>query len=310
MLENNSEPQNNKESKMRTVLRNHDEVAHYFANQIQSSGSASRMFFEGNTIFSYGHHFEIAKIVKPCVVLFTENSYSSSTSGHKSIVRSAIPHHFKIFPAATSKSGYGNYTVTTDNISNLTYYLQQAEELLNKAVRARVLAENYAQTAKHWLSIFIDYAKEFEVNTKPFTRLFETLSDTIDNFKIPEKYLAYVRAGLDAKKAAEKAKITDWKKHLKQWKAHAGNYVSCSIPECKFDYLRIVGNEIETSKNVRLSIASALLLWRKLQQQESVKGEKIDDRWTVIDNSNQYLQVGCHKILHTEIQAMAKQLGY
>ena len=280
---------------MRTVLKNHDEVAHYFANQIQSSGSASRMFFEGNTIFSYGHHFEIAKIVKSGVILFTENSYSSSTSGHKSIVRSAIPHHFKIFPAATSKSGYGNYTVTTDNISNLTYYLQQAEELLNKAVRARVLAENYAQTAKHWLSIFTDYAKE---------------SDTIDNFKIPEKYLAYVRAGLDAKKAAEKAKITDWKKHLKQWKAHTGNYVSCSIPECKFDYLRIVGNEIETSKNVRLSIASALLLWRKLQQQESVKGEKIDDRWTVIDNSNQYLQVGCHKILHTEIQAMAKQLGY
>jgi len=59
-----------------------------------------------------------------------------------------------------------------------------------------------------------------------------------------------------------------------------------------------------------LPFASALLIWRKLQQQESVKGEKIDDRWTVIDNSNQYLQVGCHKILHSEIQAVAKQLGY
>ncbi len=295
---------------MKTVLRNHDEVAHYWSNQIQPEGKASRLFFEGNTIFSYGHHFEIAKIVKPGVILFTENSYSSSTSGHKSIVRSAIPHHFKIFPAATSRSGYGNYTVTTDNIQNLTYYLQQAEELLNRAVRAKGLAENYAQTAKHWLSIFIDYAKEFEVSTKPFTKLFETLSDTINNFKIPEKYLAYVKSKLDAKKIAEQAKVKDWKDHLKKWKNHTGNYLDCSIPECDFDYLRIVGNEIETSKNVRLSIASALLIWRKLQQQESVKGEKIDDRWTVIDNSNQYLQVGCHKILHSEIQAVAKQLGY
>ncbi|MFA6102823.1 MAG: hypothetical protein WC721_11595 [Victivallaceae bacterium] len=295
---------------MKTVLRNHDEVAHYWSNQIQPEGKASRLFFEGNTIFSYGHHFEIAKIVKPCVVLFTENSYSSSTGKHLSITRRAIPHHFKVFPAATSRSCYGNYSVTTDNIANLTYYLKQAEEFLNKAVRARTLAENYAKTAKHWLSIFIDYSKEFEVNTKPFTRLFETLSDTIDNFKIPEKYLAYVKSKLDAKKIAEQAKIKDWKDHLQKWKNHTGNYLDCSIPECEFDYLRIVGNEIETSKNVRLSIASALLLWRKLQQQESVKGEKIDDRWTVIDNNPKFLQVGCHKILQSEIQAMAKQLGY
>ena len=295
---------------MRIALKGNHEVAHYWANQIQPEGKASNLFFEGNTIYSYGHHFEIAKIAKPGIVLFTENSYSSSTGKHLSIARSAIPHHFKIFPAAVSYSCYGNYSVTTDNIANLTYYLQQAEEWLNKAVRARTLAEPYAYKAKRWLSIFLDYSKEFEVNTKPFTKLFETLSDTIDNFKMPEKYMAYVKARLDAKKAAQKAKINDWKKHLKQWKNHTGNYLDCSIPECEFDYLRIVGDEIETSKNVRLSIASALLIWRKLQQQESVKGEKIDDRWTVINNSNQYLQVGCHKILHSEIQAVAKQLGY
>lgn len=294
---------------MRTVLKGHDEVAHYWSNQIQPEGKASRMFFEGNTIFSYGHHFEIAKIVKPCVVLFTEYNYSSSTGKHKTIARRAIPHHFKVFPSATTKE-WGNYPIVTDNILNLTYYLQKAEEWLNKAVNARSLAETYAQTAKHWLSIFLDYAKEFEVNTKPFTKLFETLSDTIDNFKIPEKYLAYVKAKLDAKKAAEKAKAQDWKKHLKQWKNHTGNYLSCSIPECDFDYLRIVGNEIETSKNVRFSIASGVLIWRKLQQQESVKGEKIDDRWTVIDNNLKFLQVGCHRIPHSEIQAVAKQLGY
>lgn len=294
---------------MRTALRGIHEVAHYWANQIQPEGKASNLFFEGNTIYSYGHHFEIAKIAKPGIVLFTEYNYSISTGKHKSIVSSAIPHHYKVFPSATTRDR-GSYPIVTDNIQNLTYYLQKAEEWLNKAVNARTLAENYAFRAKEWLSIFIDYSKEFEVNIKPFTRLLETLSDTIDNFKIPEKYLAYVKAGLDAKNAAEKAKITDWKKHLRQWKDHAGNYIAHPEPECRFDYLRIVGNEIETSKNVRLSIASALLLWRKLQQQESVKGEKIDDRWTVIDNNPKFLQVGCHKILQSEIQAMAKQLGY
>ena len=295
---------------MRTVLKNHDEVAHYWANQVQASGTASRMFFEGKTIFSHGHHFEIAKIVKYGVVLFTENTYSSSTGKHLTITRRAIPHHYKIFPAATSTSGYGNCTVTTDNIQNLTYYLQRAEEFLNKTVRARVLAEDYAQTAKHWLSIFIDYAKEFEVNAKPFAKLFDKLSDAIDNFKIPEKRLAYIQAKKQAEKIAEQARKQEWKDHLKQWKNFAGNYISRSIPECGFDYLRVNGDIVETSKNVQIPLASALLLWRKLQQQESVKGEKIDDRWTVIDNNPKFLQVGCHKILHSEIQAVAKQLGY
>jgi len=295
---------------MRTALRNHDEVAHYWANQIQPEGKASRLFFEGNTIYSYGRHFEIAKIVKPEVVLFTENSYSSSTGKHLSITRSAIPHHFKIFPAATSYSCYGNYSVTTNNIANLTYYLKQAEEFLNKAAKARILADVYAQTAKNWLSIFTDYAKEFEVNTKPFKKLFDKLADAIDNFKIPEKRLEFIEARKHAENIAKQAKTLDWKKHLKQWKDHAGNYLDCSIPECSFDYLRIVGNDIETSKNVRFPIVSGLLLWRKLQQQESIKGDKIDDRWTVIDNNQKFLQVGCHKILHSEIQAVAKQLGY
>jgi hypothetical protein len=52
------------------------------------------MFFEGATIFSYGYHFHIARFVnrkrKGQCVLFTTQSYSSSTGGHKNIARSAL----------------------------------------------------------------------------------------------------------------------------------------------------------------------------------------------------------------------------
>jgi hypothetical protein len=61
---------------------------------------------EGDTIFSYGHHFPIARwttapdgppIGSRRVVLFTSRDYSNTTSGHKSRVRRAIPHGIPVF---------------------------------------------------------------------------------------------------------------------------------------------------------------------------------------------------------------------
>ena len=49
---------------MRRVLKNHHEVCHFWANQIQDSGKASNMFYERDIIYSYGYHFPIAKHIK------------------------------------------------------------------------------------------------------------------------------------------------------------------------------------------------------------------------------------------------------
>ncbi len=67
---------------MRTVLSSHSEVAHFWANRIQSEVHSGNVFFEGDSIYSYGTHFELARRVKPHVVLFNPESYSSSTSKH------------------------------------------------------------------------------------------------------------------------------------------------------------------------------------------------------------------------------------
>lgn len=67
---------------MRNVLRNHREVADYWAANRQPSGRASRMFFENKIIYSYGYHFPIAKILDGRNCLFTLAGYSNSTSKH------------------------------------------------------------------------------------------------------------------------------------------------------------------------------------------------------------------------------------
>lgn len=70
---------------------NNKEVAHLWANQSRERATGSHFYFEGDTIYSYGSHFPIARHYKG-VVLFTTKGHSKTTACHKSIVRSACSH--------------------------------------------------------------------------------------------------------------------------------------------------------------------------------------------------------------------------
>lgn len=43
---------------------NNSMVAHLWAHEQKESASGSNFFFEGTSIYSYGHHFEVGRIVK------------------------------------------------------------------------------------------------------------------------------------------------------------------------------------------------------------------------------------------------------
>ena len=64
------------------------ELARRFASGA-TSGRTGHMFIEGDTIYSYGHHFPIARR-SPQGFLFNSEGYSSTTGRHKSHVASAI----------------------------------------------------------------------------------------------------------------------------------------------------------------------------------------------------------------------------
>lgn len=81
----------------RYTFGTHQNAAHVWAQQAKEthSGQSSdgRIRFEGETIYSYGSHFPMARFVTrkgKRAVLFTTRSYSVSTGQHKSIVRSAL----------------------------------------------------------------------------------------------------------------------------------------------------------------------------------------------------------------------------
>ena len=75
----------------------HDEVAHRWAQNTEGDHAAGfNMWFEGDTIYSYGRHFPIARLVTneqgEKAVLFTTEVYGTSTAKHCTITRRAINH--------------------------------------------------------------------------------------------------------------------------------------------------------------------------------------------------------------------------
>ena len=82
----------------RYTFGTHANTCHVWAQQQAETrigqSSDGRISFDGETIFSYGQHFPMAKFIGDYegqrVVLFNADSYSSSTGGHKSDVRGAL----------------------------------------------------------------------------------------------------------------------------------------------------------------------------------------------------------------------------
>jgi hypothetical protein len=75
---------------------NNKQVAHAWAHGCNRA-SGSHFYSEGATLYSYGPHFQIARLfVDPRngarSVLFTERDYSPSTGRHKSLALSAVSH--------------------------------------------------------------------------------------------------------------------------------------------------------------------------------------------------------------------------
>jgi hypothetical protein len=81
---------------------NNQQVAHLWASGNKASGKGSNFYFEGDTIYSYGSHFPIARRINEGFYLITKRGYSVSTAKHISYARRAIPSYAKTFPVTNS----------------------------------------------------------------------------------------------------------------------------------------------------------------------------------------------------------------
>ena len=106
---------------------------------ITPSRTTANLFFEGNVIYSYGHHFPIAKIYERNghkAVLFTTEDYSVTTQAHKSRAWFAC-HHMNPFRVPIVRNSWGHADLDMHRW-NLESYQRRIIDLAGKAERVNV----------------------------------------------------------------------------------------------------------------------------------------------------------------------------
>lgn len=86
------------------------------------------IYFRENRIYSYGEHFEIARIINNVTVFITTKTYSVTTARHINAVNHGALRYFRYI-----------FTVPTfdNHKANVEYYQQQARITSEKAQHAR-----------------------------------------------------------------------------------------------------------------------------------------------------------------------------
>lgn len=277
---------------MKKVFSSHSQLAHTWANQLQSEGRAANMYFEGPVIFSYGPHYEIARFVeapngeKVCFV--NANGYSNSTAKHTNHVHHAIPDGIKVFKVpfiVGSSYSYRQYHYfrASELGGIVAKMLVECTNLLDAQLKARTKFYLFNEGHTLYYNI-VEICQLFDIPVPARPENYELARLKSENLRATE---------LDRELAKRQKALEKSRELLAKWLSHEFNGQLYDIPV----HLRISkdGKLIETTKGARVSMTEALRLLAKLRKGEDVKGETIEG-FTVIENNETAVKIGCHVI--------------
>ncbi len=304
-----------------------DEIAHLWMHQTQKDARnpQGNFYFDGDTIYSYGGHFPIARHVTNVrgekAVVITTRRYSNTTASHVSAVRRAIPDDVKRFDVVNVRPQ--SYRVNeVDHEQNMGAFVSEAKEALETAKRSRTYGLNKLDTAFGLLRDAKSYAKFFDLE----------FPDKDWKFLPEGEALTELRAKLEARRvkeaAAREAELAAnraaWERQrtinamqeqekIALWRS--GEYTGSlyNVP-CM---LRFASNgDVETSQGARVPARHALRALRFVQEvKKSGKDWESNGHTFHIGyyavrkvTGDGTLLVGCHTITWPEIELFAPQL--
>ena len=141
----------------------HSRLAYDFAKG-KTSGRASRMFIDGDCIYSYGYHWKIAQRIGPAEFLINPTPRSVSTTRHTHIVDQAC--------STVSRSKV--YMAPDCNIEQIPrYYRIAIAKITNKLLRARHprYIQYYADRITELFEKWYKAAKRFDLSCPEIEKL-------------------------------------------------------------------------------------------------------------------------------------------
>ena len=291
---------------MKKVFSSHNEAAHIWASQSQNEGRAGNIEFEGQTIYSYGRHFPVARFAPEYgnIVLFTSRGYSSSTGKHKGIIRAAIPSKYAvIYCDDPSRPPSHNLAIWANRAARLRADFDKNTRKITRGNLASELFENNATAFSYC-----------EATLTPPPQWIN-MSDSEGNARGYVIEAARLRDAKRAIKQAENNRIAALESadRLALWLT--GENVNTNGFQFSNTLLRIKCAQIETTRGAKIPVSDALKIYPLLARTKR-NGGKIEAglhsinlgayRFNSFDGEN--LIVGCHSIAWAQIEKMAQEL--
>ena len=265
---------------MKNVFSNSD-LAHAYANQSQQSGRNSNgsFYFNGKTIYSYGSHFPIAKIVTNEhgneVMLFTFRTYSNTTAKQISIVRSATRHYNKIYC----------YNPNESHEANFKAWLNLAEIQAEKLQKAKK-PEIYINELGYLYNQVNAYTTYFNIEAPDTLKAVLSIKDKSENLEYMSKKAELLKI---EKAKKEKQQKQEFKEQINKW---FNGETQRLYTRYKLDFLRINDDRVETTEAVQIPVELAKRLHNKIKTNTLQVGEQLlNYRVDQVDN---IIKIGCH----------------
>ena len=277
---------------MKTVFSNNNAVAHVWAQRTHFEGRTSNgnLFFEGGRIYSYGYHYLLGEFISndnnEVAVIINTDYYSSTTVRHSALAWNATTHYKQFAKKYTDEKSV----------------IKLLNELETKLLKARKPLM-YIKEADAIIYNYIEYLKFMYGKV----RISDNVVKAYAPFKLDKEELEALQLkDLERRKKEAKRQKAKLELEIIDFLNYEKNYIgSYKISDA---YVRISkdGENIETSKGVKVSVREAKILYNKILKGEDIKGFKID-HYTVI-SLNGCLKIGCHDINLKNLHSVGKQL--
>lgn len=299
---------------MKTVFAN-DECVHVYAQRTHDQGRTNNgnIFFNGDTLYSYGYHFPLAHFINDNTVIINDDSYSMTTSNHQALVRQALRHYRAIYLDTSMIESVINHGVY-DKKSLEAKSKQKAEEYLLSATKRRA-----THTMESDVSIAVSIVKNCLKTTEAFNRKpsvsFRKFADEIlnDNTSILKELSVKAEKLLqDKKNKAEQ--------YLKKWLNFKIDLIPYTYREFIDIHMRVSEDNIETSEGVRFPLNEAIAAFKMIRRvKESGQSLNFNDVNLGVIKLGYYkidkitcaghVKAGCHFVKWPQIETIARQLN-
>ncbi|MFA8451776.1 MAG: hypothetical protein ACEPOW_13865 [Bacteroidales bacterium] len=277
-------------------------LAHHFMyNNDYSECYGNRMFSKNDTLYSYGHHFIMAKKLDNGVILINDKSCSATTAKQMRCLENAIGSNWTKFYVDSF----------TDHPSTIKMYFKKIRFYAEKLKKARSKADDYRWEVEN----YIQTIKSFKETLKVKYRFNKQEKQILEGGASPEVVALLNEAKAKAEKKAKalirkrnRKQLEKLKTDIELWRNNEVSWLNNYYMTAPILRLTKDETEVETSYRSFVKVESAKRLFDMIKAKRDVKGHEIDN-YTVI-SVNGTLKIGCHEIEMTEVISFAKQMGW